>query len=265
MSRSKAASVPTKPVEWEEELVSASTTSLQECQELAQADHLKRLVSLLPTGGSVIEAGCGLGQWAYVFASIGHTCVGFDYSDVLLARARRRAVAVPELESRVHWVQGTILDLPIGSGTLDCHASFGVLEHFRRRQQKKILSEAHRILKPGGILYLYVPNFWSVWTVRRQSRYWFRRVVPPHLVWQRNIRRAALRKMCAEAGFRLEHIQSFYAGEALATMAVPRVLARFVPAPIRKFSAGLAERLGRWCDQRDVMGYGLMYIGRKAG
>lgn len=160
-------------------------------------------------------------------------------------------------------MQGTILSLPINSETLDCHASFGVLEHFTRPQQRAILSEAYRTLKPSGFLYLFVPNFWSPWTVRRQIRYWYRKIMPPHLVWQRNISRATLQKMCSELGFSTELIQSFYATAALETLSLPSLLSSVVPAPVRAISIKVTAELGRWCDARDVLGYGLVYVGRK--
>ena len=255
--------VPTTPTEWEESLSSSPKQSLQQCRQLSEAPHLRPLLHILPACSSLLEAGCGLGQYVYAFASYGHRCIGLDFSYKLLSQARKRGVDLPELQSHIKWVHGTILNLPIDSETLDCHASFGVLEHFTRPQQKAILSEAYRILKPGGVLYLFVPNFWSPWTVRRQIRYWYRKIMPPHLVWQRNISRAALYKMCSEANFSTELIQSFYASAALETLSLPSLLSRVVPAPVRAISTKVTAELGQWCDAQDVLGYGLVYIGRK--
>lgn len=40
----------------------------------------------------------------------------------------------------------------------NCH----VLEHFKRRDTKKVLSEWNRVLKPGGVLRVSVPDFESL-------------------------------------------------------------------------------------------------------
>jgi len=263
MNDKDAELVPTTPIEWEESLVSSSKQSLQQCRQLSEVPHLKPLLRILPARSSLLEAGCGLGQYAYAFASIGHRCMGLDFSYKVLVQARKRGVDLPDLQAQIKWVQGNILNLPIDSETLDCHSSFGVLEHFTRPQQKAILSEAYRSLKPGGILYLFVPNFWSPWTVRRQIRYWYRKMMPPHLVWQKNISRSALHKMCSETGFSTELIQSFYASDALETLSLPSLLSRVVPAPIRAISAKAKADLGQWCDAQDILGYGLVYVGTK--
>ncbi len=264
MNDEKANLVPTSPVEWEEAFESSSSNvTLQQCHRLLEVAHLRYLLRILPANSSVLEAGCGPGKYVYAFAFMGHKCIGLDFSYKILLQARKRAVDLPKLRARTDWIHGTILNLPIGPEMLDCHASFGVLEHFTKPQQKAILSEAYRVLKPGGLLYLYVPNFWSAWTVRRQIRYWFRRMAPPHLVWQRNIRRSVLLKMCSEAGFDTEYIRSFDASGAFESLAPPSFLTRIVPTPMRVISTRATAKLALWCDDQDILGYGLAYIGRR--
>ena len=263
----KAVLAPTTRSEWEDSLISPSTfttLTLQKCQNYLEAAHFRPLLNILPSGSSILEAGCGYGQNAYAFVFTGHRCIGLDFSHKVLFHARKRPVDHPKLQLHIDWVQGNILNLPIGSDVLDCHASFGVLEHFTRPQQRKILSEAYRVLRPGGILYLYVPNFWSLWTLRRQLSYWFRKFVPPHLVWQRNMSKSVLRKLCSGAGFKMELIQSFYASNAFdSALSLPSFISRFVPARISSISAQHMSKLGQWCDDQNLLGYGLVCICRK--
>ncbi len=52
-------------------------------------------------------------------------------------------------------------ELPFKSNYFDLVTSFQVLEH--TRIPKKVLSEAVRVLKPGGYLYFVIPNYKSFW------------------------------------------------------------------------------------------------------
>ena len=76
--------VPTTPAEWEESLSSSSKQSLQQCRQLSEAPHLMPLLRRLPARSLLLEAGCGLGQYVYTFASNGHRCIGLDFSYKLL-------------------------------------------------------------------------------------------------------------------------------------------------------------------------------------
>jgi predicted SAM-dependent methyltransferase len=47
----------------------------------------------------------------------------------------------------------------IETGTIDLIYASHVLEHFGRREHLEVLREWHRVLKPGGVLRLSVPDF----------------------------------------------------------------------------------------------------------
>jgi predicted SAM-dependent methyltransferase len=48
----------------------------------------------------------------------------------------------------------------------NCH----VLEHFKRKQTKSVLTEWFRILKPGGVLRISVPDFESICKVYQETK-----------------------------------------------------------------------------------------------
>lgn len=56
----------------------------------------------------------------------------------------------------------------IGDNSVDLIYNCHVLEHFKRREVIKVLSEWLRVLKPGGILRIAVPDFASLCTVYQQ-------------------------------------------------------------------------------------------------
>lgn len=51
-----------------------------------------------------------------------------------------------------------VRDLPYHPGTVDHIYAFDVLEHFSKFETEPLLAEWHRVLKPGGLLTLRMPN-----------------------------------------------------------------------------------------------------------
>jgi len=59
-------------------------------------------------------------------------------------------------------VRASGCDLPFKSNTFDEIHAFHVLEHIPRKEHSRFHSEMHRVLKPGGIYYVEVPNLLDV-------------------------------------------------------------------------------------------------------
>jgi len=120
-------------------------------------------------GNRVLDAACGTGDLAIADRRAGAAHVtGLDFSEQMLARARRKA-------ADVEWVQGDLLALPFEDGSFDAATvGFGV----RNVDDLSLaLRELRRVLGPGGrlaILEITQPRgplkpFFSLW---------FDRVVP---------------------------------------------------------------------------------------
>jgi len=58
----------------------------------------------------------------------------------------------------------------IGDNTIELIYACHVLEHFLRREVPRVLREWHRILKPGGVLRLSVPDFAAICEIYRCSK-----------------------------------------------------------------------------------------------
>ena len=119
-------------------------------------------------GDRVLDAACGTGDLALAAAKAGGKVTGVDFSEAMLARARRKA---PELD----WVRGDLLALPFADETFDAATvGFGVRNV---ADLGAALEELRRVLRPGGrlaILEITRPRgplrvFYSLW---------FDRVVP---------------------------------------------------------------------------------------
>jgi demethylmenaquinone methyltransferase / 2-methoxy-6-polyprenyl-1,4-benzoquinol methylase len=120
-------------------------------------------------GDRVLDACCGTGDLALAArqAAAGNV-VGVDFSEQMLARARRKA---PELE----WIRADVLALPFDDASFDAVVvGFGVRNV---EDLEACLKELRRVLRPGGrlgILEITTPRGF----LAPFYRVWFDRIVP---------------------------------------------------------------------------------------
>lgn len=94
----------------------------------------------------ILDAGCGSGAALNYLSAFGDV-IGVDLSDDALAYARKKGkVKKADLSS-----------LPFKDGSFDVVFCMQVLYHMWVKDEKKVLSEFHRVLKNGGILLLQEP------------------------------------------------------------------------------------------------------------
>jgi 2-polyprenyl-3-methyl-5-hydroxy-6-metoxy-1,4-benzoquinol methylase len=112
----------------------------------------------------VLEVGCGRGATLLELARCGANVVGLDYaeSSISTCEALRSTVG---LDGRADFVLGDARSLPFASESFDLVYSIGLLEHFE--QPSVLLSEQHRVLRPGGFLLVQVPQKFSVYTMMK--------------------------------------------------------------------------------------------------
>ncbi len=105
----------------------------------------------LPSGACVLEGGCGRANKVKALADSGFKAIGIDFAEESVRRAR---LEYPDLDIR----EGDVRSLPFSGGYFDGYWSSGVIEHFWTGYDA-ILSEAHRVLRPGRLLFLTAPWF----------------------------------------------------------------------------------------------------------
>jgi len=110
----------------------------------------------------VVDIGCGAGTQALLWAERGHRVTALDVNEPLIALARQRA---QERGLSVRFDVGTATQLPYADKSADVVLLPELLEHVA--EWEACLSEAVRILRPGGLLYLSTSN----WLCPRQQEF----------------------------------------------------------------------------------------------
>ncbi|HEX6316460.1 MAG TPA: metalloregulator ArsR/SmtB family transcription factor [Gemmatimonadaceae bacterium] len=106
------------------------------------------LLGLLDPSWVVGDLGCGSGHVTALVAPFVARVIGVDASAEMLAQAGARLADAHDIELRV----GELEQMPIADGELDAAVISLVLHH--APDPRRVLGEAHRVLKAGGRLLL---------------------------------------------------------------------------------------------------------------
>jgi len=99
----------------------------------------------------ILDAGCGTGYNIQHYEKRGHRVFSFDVSEDALAGVRKRGVR------RV--CQASVTHIPYRSDAFDLVVSFEVVDQLEADGALEALREMHRVLRPGGSLYIRLPAF----------------------------------------------------------------------------------------------------------
>lgn len=122
---------------------------------------MKPYLDRLPRNSRVLDGGCGLGEWTVFLAAQGYDVVGIDISADTVRRLR-------EWFPSCAFTHGDLRHTDFAPESFNAYFSWGTFEHFEAGPGGCI-TEAHRILKPGGWLFVSVP-FHNQRLARRDAR-----------------------------------------------------------------------------------------------
>lgn len=126
----------------------------------------KRMYRFASNTAKVLDVGTGTGEWPVFLKKHGHEVVGLETSAVAREKANKKEVKVLS-----EWEE-------LSGQTFDVITLWHVLEHLPVPAEAMRTLDTH--LRPGGHLYIAVPNFKS-WDAKAYGEYWAAYDVPRHL------------------------------------------------------------------------------------
>ena len=138
-------------------LLSDNTEGFQEFRDggLSFIKQLQLAQLELRPGTRLLEVGFGRGEFLYHCAQSGAVISGIDYSPDALEIGKQTLAEFPNADLRVADCKG----LPFESESFDRVYSGDVLEHQDMEDGAQMLRETHRVLRPGGFLFVHTsPN-----------------------------------------------------------------------------------------------------------
>ncbi len=146
-----------------------------------------------PRGRWILEVGAGTGREGHVLAREGGRVVLLDISREALRLSR-------SISRGPAFLRADALRTPFPDGTFDLVYHQGLLEHFA--DPLPLLQENFRILKPGGILLVDVPQKYHVYTLMKHALMavgkWF-------AGWETEFSYRELKNLVKAAGFEVLH------------------------------------------------------------
>lgn len=102
----------------------------------------------------ILDYGSGRGEFSIFLAKLGAVVVGIDIGEDLVKLAKQVA---EQNEVNCSFVCGSIDDLPFDNASFDVVVGCAILHHLPKQGVKKSVSEAYRVLKPGGSAHFTEP------------------------------------------------------------------------------------------------------------
>jgi SAM-dependent methyltransferase len=177
----------------------------------------------------VLDVGCGTGQLLVELERLGAQAVGIE----------REGGAARAVRPGLNIIEGDLEDQDSLPGNMEAVVIWHVLEHLQ--DPVSALHAAGRLLAPGGLLFLAVPNAAS-WQARLFGRHWFHLDLPRHLHF---LTLDGLGRMLVREGFTLTRTS---------TMQVSQGFFGFVQSVLNAVFPGRPNRLYRL--MREPLGLG---------
>jgi 2-polyprenyl-3-methyl-5-hydroxy-6-metoxy-1,4-benzoquinol methylase len=128
-----------------------------------------RLVKKFSIGKKILDLGCGTGEFIHYCSGKGFQSIGIEPNE------KARSFGIRSLKQDIR-PESALEDIPAGS--LDVITLWHVLEHIHGLDER--MARLKKILKPGGILVIAVPNSNS-WDAMKYEEYWAGYDLPRHL------------------------------------------------------------------------------------
>jgi SAM-dependent methyltransferase len=161
-------------------------------------------IQRLPKGSRLLDGGCGLGDFVVWLSNAGYPTLGLDISKLTIAKLQE---AYPKMEFAV----GDIRATGQPSASFDGYFSWGTFEHFEEGFGP-VVSEAFRVLKPGGWLFVSTPfvNLRHALHMTLRERWRLPPQSMPTRFYQWRLTRGELAAILSRHGFEVEDVKIIY-------------------------------------------------------
>ncbi|HWP45391.1 MAG TPA: methyltransferase domain-containing protein [Blastocatellia bacterium] len=109
-------------------------------------------------GGRVLDAGCGTGDFIPELLDRAEEVFALDFAEEMVEKAKSR-IAPDERSRGVHFSVGDVCNLEFQDDYFDAIIAVGLIEYLA--DVGTALRQMRRVLKPGGVLVITVPNLAS--------------------------------------------------------------------------------------------------------
>jgi len=186
---------------WDEQWGVSDKESVYRAAEAGELGWLGcHLLKHLPREGKILEAGCGLGQYVVALRRCGYDVEGIDWA---VETVKGFASKFPDLPVR----QGDATRIDRDDGTYVGYISLGVIEHLREGPER-FLTEAYRVLAPGGVALFTVPCFNPLRKLKGRLGY-YRQPIGESRFYQYAFTREEIAQKLRNTGFRIWEVRSF--------------------------------------------------------
>lgn len=219
-------------------------------ERLPPSDYPGRLAARVasrafPRPGSLLDVGCGRGEYVKAFAALGFKASGVDSAASAAGFAPGLDIRRADLDSE---------PFPFPDASFDCVFSKSVVEHLARPE--RALAECVRVLKPGGVAVVMTPSW------RHTQRIFFEDFghIRP---FGANALSDAL-TLAGLDGVKVEYLRQLPALWEYPALEAAAALTALFPLPYRPWDrAPWPEGLNKWIRfSKEVM---LVGVGRKGG
>ncbi len=160
------------------------------------------IISCLKPNSRVVDLGCGAGFLTNALALAGHMVTGVDLSKGSLEMAR-----MSDATHSATYIEADATEVPLPSRSFDAVCAMDLLEHVA--DPRKVVQEAARLLKPGGLFFFHTFNrtFMS-WLLVIKGVDWCVKNAPPNMhVYDLFIKPEELSSWCEEVGMQVQDLK----------------------------------------------------------
>lgn len=209
-------------------------------------------IERMPKGSRLLDGGCGMGEWVLHLTQAGYPTRGLDVSKITIGKLREK---FPAMDFEV----GDIRATGNPANSFEGYFSWGTFEHFEEGFER-VVAEAFRVLKPGGLLFVSTPFDNLRHSVRAVLGAAYR--LPPQNTptrfYQWRLTRGELATILARHGFQVDDVKIIHKREGT----VRWLQHTFGMQPSHKISRALGAALALVIPS-SVVGHMILAIARK--